>query len=470
MKLSWSIISIISRFTAVGVGIVQSLIILKILPVGEYGLIGLVASIGAIVGVYQNLGISSASTREIAAAGGRKEAFKVFIGSLLVRYGISLPLVIGLFVAAPYIAQSSQGRTEIILPLRIFAVVLFIQALQSVLNSVIQGLRKFKFLFIFQAAIAFVSIAIYIPVVLKFGFLGYFYSLFLFNLVSTFVLTFYAIRLFKGKVELPTKRELVSIIKAVFSIGIFVYVIKILFTQWERLGPIVLGETLSDEALGLFTFALFVSSKVMTISDAITDVTLPSMTDAFEKSRTRFAEIFLRGNSKSFMLITFAAVSLILFKEDLFRLVDLVFSFMGRTPISVKYESAFRLMNPLIISFWAYSHMNLLKSGLAVPAKKLWGTVFAYAIMLVLTLWLFNTMNFEPALRFSWAMAAGALAAYTFMLVSLKANLKFFALTSMDAIFLLVSTIVLFLYKVNLPVYLIYIVYVGFTYYIYPKK
>src|SRR3989344_5257428 len=105
MKFSWSIISIISRFMAQGVGLVQSLIIVKLLSTGDYGLVGLVGAIGAVVGVYQNLGISSGSTREISAASNRKEAFKIFTGSLFVRYAISLPLVFGLTLTASYWAN-----------------------------------------------------------------------------------------------------------------------------------------------------------------------------------------------------------------------------------------------------------------------------------------------------------------------------------------------------------------------------
>jgi teichuronic acid exporter len=210
MNVSWKIISIISRFTAQGIGIIQSLFIVKILSVSDYGLIGLVGSIAAIVGVYQNLGISSGSTREIAATKSKSDAFKVFLGSLAVRYLISLPLVIGLFIMAPYLGNEYYNKPEIVLPLRIFAVVLFVQALQSVLSSVIQGLKKFKFLFIFQSAIAFLSLFVYIPLILKYNFIGYFISLLVFNLIWTVILFVYVMTQFKGHIAIPSKSELVK--------------------------------------------------------------------------------------------------------------------------------------------------------------------------------------------------------------------------------------------------------------------
>lgn len=302
MKVSWSIISIISRFSAVAIGLIQSFVILKVLSVGDYGLINLVASIGALVGVFQNLGISSGSTREIAAAKDKKEAFKVFIGSLTVRYAISLPLGIALFVLAPWLGNTYYGHPEIVWPIQIFAITLFIQALQSVLNSVVQGLKEFKFLFIFQVFTAVLSVVCYVPLVIMYGFDGFYYALILYNTLSTLILAFYVLKLFAyGKeIDMPNWNELKHITKAVFKIGLYVYAIKILVTQWEKLGLVVLGKSVTPEVLGIFAFGLLIASKIMVISDAITDVTLPSMTSVYERNRDKFQETFLRGNSKAY--------------------------------------------------------------------------------------------------------------------------------------------------------------------------
>lgn len=474
MKLNWSIVSIISRFTAVGIGILQSLFIVKILPVAEYGLIGLVGSIAALVGVYQNLGISSGSTREIAATETRENAFKVFLGSLTVRYLISLPLVIGLFVLAPYLGNEHYGKPEIILPLRIFAVVLFVQALQSVLNSVIQGLKKFAFLFTFQAAIAVVSLLIYIPIIYFYQYIGYFVALLVFNLVSTLVLGVYCITLFRGHISFPSKGELFSIIKAVFSIGIYVYVIKIILTFWEKLGPAYLANSVSAEMLGLFTFALFVASKVVVISDAVTDVTLPSMTDVYERNRDKFKEIFINGNSKAYFLIMVACVSLILLKQVIFIVIDYVFGFMGREPISIKYSYSFVIMDPLIIGFWAYSHINLLKSGISVPTKKMWEALVTYILLLGLTVLTFNILQIklpeDPVMIFSYAMGLGAVIAYLFYIFAIKRSSDFWVLSQKDLIFTIISLVILGLYLLKISVIFVFVLYIIITAIFYVKS
>ena len=79
--LKWQAISFISRGLAMAVGIVQSIVIVRILSVGEYGLITLATSIGGAFGIYQHLGLASGSTREISSAKNNKEIFEIFLTS-----------------------------------------------------------------------------------------------------------------------------------------------------------------------------------------------------------------------------------------------------------------------------------------------------------------------------------------------------------------------------------------------------
>ena len=122
MSKKWTVVSILSRFSTEGIGLIQSLLIVKLLTVESYGLLNIVMGLGASLGVYQNLGISSGSTREIAAAENKKEASKIFLASLTVRYMISLPLAIGLMIFAQRIALSMNNSQEIIFPLQLLQI------------------------------------------------------------------------------------------------------------------------------------------------------------------------------------------------------------------------------------------------------------------------------------------------------------------------------------------------------------
>ena len=64
----WQIISFVSRGMAMFLGLVQTFVIIRVLTVGEWGIIQLAVSIGGALGIYQHLGLASASTREISSA------------------------------------------------------------------------------------------------------------------------------------------------------------------------------------------------------------------------------------------------------------------------------------------------------------------------------------------------------------------------------------------------------------------
>src|SRR3989339_655386 len=100
----WQFISFVSRGMAMALGIFQSFIIIRILSVGEWGIVQLAVSIGGALGIYQHLGLASASTREISAAKDDSEIFKIFVTSLFIRYFITFPIVFGLFFFADRLA------------------------------------------------------------------------------------------------------------------------------------------------------------------------------------------------------------------------------------------------------------------------------------------------------------------------------------------------------------------------------
>jgi O-antigen/teichoic acid export membrane protein len=255
--------------------------------------------------------------------------------------------------------------------------------------------------------------------------------------------------------------SLLRVTKAVFSIGLFVYAIKIILTFWEKVGPVYLGKTLSPELLGVFTFGLFVASKVNVISDAITDVTLPSLTEVYENSRSKFKEIFIKGNSKAYFLIMFSSASLIILKEDLFGIIDFVYSFIGKDPISLKYSLSFTIMDPLIIGFWAYSHINLLKSGISVPAKKMWESLFSYVALLSLTVILYNVfyslLGFDPLYAFTLGMSVGGVLSYIFYILLIKRSNDFWVISKTDIIYTLLTIGILGLYYFRISPIIVFI-------------
>ena len=468
MSKKWTVVSILSRFSTEGIGLIQSLLIVKLLTVESYGLLNIVMGLGASLGVYQNLGISSGSTREIAAAENKKEASKIFLASLTVRYMISLPLAIGLMIFAQRIALSMNNSQEIIFPLQLFAVTMIIQSLQSTLSSIVQGFKKFNFLFTFQIVRAVLSIGIFIPLIMSYGFVGYFYALVIFNIVVTIIPLIYCAKLIGTDFTIPTFEEYKRILKSVFKIGMYVYVMKIIDTQWYRLQPFLLGFVTTDYKIGLFSFALLIASKLGAVSDAITDVTLPSMTTVYERSKEEFKKTFLKGSTFANILLTLAVVILILFKAEIFWLIDLIFSPLKKEPLSVKYSPAFVYVDILAIGFWAYSQLNLIRSAFSVPAKKLRGSFFAYILLFVLTYIFYYTINgSDPIRNLSIAMALASFASYIFLLLYSSRESKFWMITLDDIVYIVLSALVVIAFYMGVSNILLIIIYCLFTFWIY---
>lgn len=411
-------------------GIVQSIVIVRILTVAEYGLVNIVMSVGGAFGVYQHLGLASGSTREISSAKDDTEIFKIFTTSFFIRYLVTVPLALILFAFSKYIAVAQYGNEAMILPLRIFSGILLIQGVQSIFNSVISGMRRFKQLFIYQMVIAFVSIFIYIPFIYFYKVDGYFYALALFNLIGSISLGFISLKPLKGKIQMPTKADFKRLLKDILSISLGIYIVKIIYTYWQKSGPLLLGLSITPEEVGIFSFALLYGAKLMTVSDAVTDVNLPVLSKKFVDNISEFKELFAANFDKIFAFIIFAATSAIFWSREL------IFVFVG----SDKYNASFPLIFPLVLAFIIYSVVNIIKSSIIIPAKMVKEMIISFSLMLVGTVGFYFGASYLGLLGPLPAMAYGMCFGAFIGLVSISA----FSKMKLDFTFLNISHLVTF--------------------------
>ncbi|HLB51714.1 hypothetical protein A3F07_00780 [candidate division WWE3 bacterium RIFCSPHIGHO2_12_FULL_38_15] len=413
----WQIISFFSRGAAMALGIFQSFFIVRLLTVGEYGVVQLAASIGGAFGIYQHLGLASGSTREISAAKDDTEIFKIFITALVIRYVVTIPLVLFLFFSANSLAVDTYNDESLILPIKIYALVLLFQGVQSILNSVISGTKRFKHLFLFQSGIAVVSVLIFIPLVYYYSVNGYFYALAFFNLISSTILSYLAFKPLRGKLVFPSKSDFKALLKELLSISLAIYFVKILYTWWEKSGPLLLGLEVSKETVGIFAFGLLYAKKLMNISDAVTDVNLPVLSEKFVKDTAAFKEIFSSNFNKIYILIIFVAASAVYWSKDVITLL------VGGN----KYDESFPYVLPLVFAFVFYSFINIIKSSVIVPAKLVKELIASFVVLLVGTVLFFilTNENLGSLSSMSYAMLIGAALSTGFMVIISQFKLKF---------------------------------------------
>ncbi|RJR26414.1 hypothetical protein C4561_05485 [candidate division WWE3 bacterium] len=413
----WQFISFVSRAVAMVIGIVQSFVIIRILTVSEWGLVQLAVSIGGALGIYQHLGLASASTREISSAKNDSEIFKIFVTSLFIRYVVTLPIAFLLFIFAGKIANDLYSHPELTLPLKIYAVSLVFQGMQSITNSVISGTKRFRQLFSYQVIIAFISLLIYIPLIYKFRIDGYFYAFMLFNIVNSVILGIIAFAPIKGSLKIPTKKDFTRLLKEIFSISLGIYLVKILTTNWEKLGPNMLGLYNSPEVIAMFSFAVLYSKKILSISDSVTDVSLPVLSEKFTQDISEFKNTFVKNFDKVFSLIILAATYAAYWAPEIIEIV------VGGD----KYQGAYVLIPPILLAFVVYSLLDIAKSSILIPAKLTKHMVASFFVLLLVTGIAFALSNsyFGYLTSMSWAMAVGGITALIYLVFMVKRKLNF---------------------------------------------
>ncbi|MEK7594972.1 MAG: oligosaccharide flippase family protein [Patescibacteria group bacterium] len=430
----WQIVSLISRFSALFLGLVQSVVIARILSVSEFGLVGIVTSIGALAGIAQHLGLASGTTHQISSASKNEDIFKIFLSSLVLKYLITVPVAVGLFVIAPYIARNIYKYSELLFPLKIYCFVLIVQGVQSIFNSIIAGLQKFKVLFIYQAAIAFVSVFLYVPLVFLFRVNGFFIALAFFNLIGSIVLGMLALYPIRNHIKLPTTKEFGGFFKNIFVLSMGIYLVKVLYTLWVRFGQLTLPYFSNLTSVGIFSFAMLYASKLQTISDALTDVNLPYFSKVFATNYEDFKKTFHENFNKLYALIFFAGVGGIFFSKEVILIA-----------VGTKYNASLFIILPLVLSFVFYSYINILKSSVLIPAKMLKEMILGYFLMLIGTVGSYFVLNtrMDGLNAMSFSMLIGGILGY--FVLALLIYLKLKILINDYGAFLISSLLILIL-------------------------
>ncbi len=397
----------ISRGLAMALGIAQSIVLVRILSVSEWGLKDIALSVGGALGIYQHLGLSSGSVREISSAKNDAEVFKIFITSVIIRYIITFPLGVGLFIFSNRIAIGVYNNPDLVLPLKLYALVILIQGLQGLMNAVISGLKRFKHLFIYQVVISVVSLLIFIPLVYMYRVPGFFYALVIFNVISTVSLAVLAFAPLRASLVLPSKADFVRLFKEIFSISMAIYLVKIIYTNWDKFGGYTLGAVTTPEMVGYFTFAMLFAKKIVSVSDAVTDVNLPVMSETYSQNVAEFKDLFKKNFDKLFLFVIISSSVAVYWSPEL---IDLAAG-------AGKYTASFPLILPLVAASVAYSLMNIIKSSIYIPAKLIKEMILSFVVLLGASVVSFVILKFSVGLltAMAYALLVGSILALLLM-------------------------------------------------------
>lgn len=399
--------SLITKAVTTALGIVQSFIVIKLLTRGEYGLVGLVMSIGGLIGVSQHLGIVDGAIREIAVLKDKGEIGKVFWVSHLARQAVTVPLSLLLVFLASLIATKFYHRPEIIPYIQIFALSLILQGLQDVLGATLTGMKRFGPLYSIQIITAAINIAVFGWLTWANGITGFFWAVIITTSLMVVLLFVMAARDLAGNLALPTWADIQAYGRRVMHIGAFMYLARISFVMWQRLPLLILGGVLTAERLGDLNIAQTFGSKLTIIAAALSEVNLAWMSSLYAHQREEFVKTVTRNMHRLLVLMAMMALVLILFTPEILYYVF------------PEYLPAEHLILVMTLAFFLYALTDIGTSSVFVSAGNPRLRTLAYGLMTLFTAGSISLIyKMRPdALLASWAVLGGVLLAYATMVI-----------------------------------------------------
>src|SRR3989344_8175319 len=352
-------LSLATKAVTLALGIVQAFLVIHFLSRAEYGLVGLVMSIGSVIGVTQHLGVVDGAIREIAVLKKREEIGKVFWVAHLVRQVVTIPLTIGLIALAGSIAARVYGRPEITMYIQIFAASLILQGLQDVLGATLTGMKKFIELYAVQVVTAAINIAVFGWLTWQHGVAGFFWAV----IVTTSIMVgIYAViigRHLGGALRLPSWADIRQYTRGVMRVAGYMNIARILFVVWQRLPLLLLGGVVAADRLGDFNLALTFGSKLLIVASALSEVNLSLMSSLFATRREEFAQTVTRNMQRVLVLLAGLTLLLIFFTPEILHI-----------PILLEYLPAQGLVVIMTVAFFLYALIDIGTSSVFVSADR----------------------------------------------------------------------------------------------------
>lgn len=401
-------LSVVTKAVTRSLGVIQSLIIIRVLSATEFGIVGLVMAIGGLIGVSQHLGIVDGAIREIAVRKRKDEIGKVFWVSHIARQAVTLPLSLLLLTLAGIIATHIYSRPEIIPYIQLFAGVLVLQGLQDVLGATLTGMKKFSSLYIIQIITATVNIVVFGYLTWKYHVPGFFWAVIITTLFMVALLSYVIRKELAGNLTLPTWKDVKTYGNNLLHIGAFMYISRIFYVLWQKLPLLMLGGILVGEELGYLNVSLTFGSQLVILAAALSEVNLSWMSTLFANNREEFSKIVTHNINRVIILMSGLTLGLIFFIPEILHYVVRKTEYFAAQPTIIL----------LTLSFFLYSIMDIGTSSVFVAANKPRLRALIFGVLVIISgagsLWAF--IQGGDATIAASTMLGGSIAAFLLML------------------------------------------------------
>lgn len=271
----WSFIEkLFTQFTSLVVGIILA----RLLTPADYGFVGILN----VIIIFTTLFVEGGMSRVLIQKKDRTEAdyVTIFIFNII----ISIILYIVIFVSSPLIAKYYEKK-EIILALRVLAVILFINSLTIVQNAKLQIAMDFKSL----AKITFFAnlISGIIAIILAYRNLGY-WALIIQQISRSILLFLLYVVLFRWKPNL--RLFSLKLLKNIFGFSLKLLTSSVISRVYLNIRDLIIGKKYALESLGFYTRGKNFSDIALGVIDGIFQSTSFSTLSKIDSNESKFSE------------------------------------------------------------------------------------------------------------------------------------------------------------------------------------
>lgn len=406
-------LALVAQVVTMVLSVLQSMVVVRLLTVAEFGLVGLALGAGGVLDVLQQLTVQSAVVRQLSNATEKDERRRVVTVALCLRLVLVLPNAVLIFVSANGVAGGLYSQPELRLPIQIMAITMLVNCGRAILENTLTGLHYFRTYYIYLVCAFVVRLVLFALGVWLWRVNGYFYAELVWGCLLTLVLVI-LVRPHLGRwAGLPSWDLAKPIALAMLGLSLVLFVGRLSYTWWRRGATALLGLVVSSEDVGLFHFGLGFAGQILAISGALGTVYLPLMSRLAREDRERFQQLLPTNLSQILVIFWLAVGILVLFAREAILVMA-----------GPDYLPALSLVPPLVLAFFVQAVFTMLNTSALVPTGNdrwflgsvLLGRGLSLAMMMAVLLW-----SGDISLGV-WGFALGLLPGLVCMVLAVRAR------------------------------------------------
>jgi O-antigen/teichoic acid export membrane protein len=380
--------------------VAQSMVVVRLLTVGEFGVVGIALGAGGVLDVLQHFTFQSAAVREMAHRHDRVHAQHVVSVAVLMRLVMVLPNSMIIFFGSYQLANTVYGQPGLQFPLQLLALSTIVSGVRAILENTLTALQDFKTYYVYLIAAFVLRLALFWVLVAKWRVGGYFAAELTWSLILLLAMTVLVRRRLGRWEGLPSFAEMRSIGKAMLGLSAVLFVGRLSYTWWKRGATGLLGLLVSESQVGLFHFGTSFAAQVLAASGALAGIYLPLMSRLAHTDMSAYRRTVTANLSQVLSLFWFGVGFLMLFAREVVLVVA-----------GQQYVSTVTLLPPLVLAFFVQALYDLLSSSVLVPTHNdRWMLVAMLAGRIAsLLLFLVPLLGWRALDLGAWGWAAGLL-------------------------------------------------------------